>query len=272
MQQKKIFIIGSNGFIGNNFSNFMYEHKNVLLFNRENIQYLTQSNKICEARYSFENAVILFAAENNRFINNKIHKESNYLLEKLLKLSHGNLIYLSSNNVYGSSFDKIFNEKDEPNPLSKYSSLKLENENKVLIAGGTVLRLSNVIGNGMSSRTVISEIINSLKFSKSIKVRNFNDKRDYIYINDLCQILKKIIFRRKKGIFNVGSGEAFTVLELIKIILKISNLEKINYEQKNLNQKDTCIIMDISKLKDIYNIKCFTKIEKALKKILSEIK
>ena len=69
-------------------------------------------------------------------------------------------------------------------------------------------------------------------FGKKYNTIDGTGARDYIHIDDLITAhIKsiKIIKKKESDIINVGSGKAFTVLEIIKAFEKIKNY-KINYK------------------------------------------
>lgn len=269
MNSKHIFIAGSDGFIGKNIAKHFMDIKypNLTLLNRKNLP-LHYNGRASQIRQKCRNnGVVLFASENSIY-DYKLIDEGNKLLNCLTEESHGNIIYLSSSNVYGSCLKKNFSEISVPKPLTPYGKLKLIREKNVLVSGGTVLRLSNIIGNGMSSFNILSEIIFSLKNSNSVSVRNLNDVRDYLFVDDLKIIISKIILNTQPGIFNVGSGQLSSVLDMIKIVGKSINKRKYEIIDKSNDGKFSKISLDIDKVCSIYKIKNFTPINIAINKIL----
>ena len=70
-----------------------------------------------------------------------------------------------------------------------------------------------------------------------------NFKRDYLFIDDLIDLIIKILkyknFSHKHYVFNVGSGNAYSVLDFLKIITKLTKIKpkvvwgkKSNYWKK----------------------------------------
>ena len=98
-----------------------------------------------------------------------------------------------------------------------------------------------------------------------------NDIKDFLYIEDFCNLLIKIInFDTKFDIFNIASGKSITIKQVIKILTKTENLEKnkILYDLS----KPTMIpkrLIDISKVKKLFNFKPLISIEDGLKKTLN---
>ena len=116
-----------------------------------------------------------------------------------------------------------------------------------------VIRPFNVYGPGQSSDFLIPSIIDHVISRKKIKVKDLNPKRDYIYIDDLVDvIIDALNLESGLHIFNVGSGISYSVAEVIECIQKI--------EGTDLSVTSSCEIRsgeivetkaDISKAKEV---------------------
>ena len=110
--------------------------------------------------------------------------------------------------------------------------------------------------------------INSLKvFGKNYSTEDGTCVRDYIHVWDLCEAhyraYKKILRDRKSGVYNLGAGKGYSILEIIKITEKISG-KKINYVFSKKRKGDPPVLVaDYKKAKkelgwvpeaDIYDI------------------
>src|SRR5207249_744087 len=70
----------------------------------------------------------------------------------------------------------------------------------------TVLRLFNVYGKGQHKSFLIPTILEQVKCSEQIGVKDLTPKRDYVHINDVVgAILKAAEPRKGLNIFNIGS-------------------------------------------------------------------
>jgi nucleoside-diphosphate-sugar epimerase len=123
------------------------------------------------------------------------------------------IIYASSLNVLGGS--------------NAYTAMKIAHENVVLEKHGTVLRLSNVYGAGMSDSNVLSTIINQFKSnSEAVILNTLSPVRDYIYIQDVVSAFEAAIISKTARIFNVGTGVGTSVAELVELIREIFQSDK----------------------------------------------
>jgi len=80
-------------------------------------------------------------------------------------------------------------------------------------------RVFYVFGYPQRSGSLIPSIINAIKNNKNIKIRNLHAKNDYIYIEDLINII--IIFLKNNydtGIYNLGSGKLTSNYDIYKFI------------------------------------------------------
>ena len=86
----------------------------------------------------------------------------------------------------------------------------------------TILRPFNVFGPGQSEQFLIPSIINQARAGNVIRVKDLQPKRDYIYIEDLVDvIIKAIATPLDFDVFNIGTRVSYSVTELIDIIQHI---------------------------------------------------
>jgi len=85
-----------------------------------------------------------------------------------------------------------------------------------------ILRIHNVYGPRMGLKHVIPDLIH--KFSSgNMQVHGVSETRAFFYINDLNKILYEFVFNEKitsNLVYNVGSTNEISILELANIILK----------------------------------------------------
>lgn len=148
------------------------------------------------------------------------------------KLGCKRFVLASSRAVYGDARAVMgtpmpSREADKPDPISVYGSSKLAQEN-VLFAGfngvsKVVARLQNVYGPGQSSTNPYTGIIplfmNLAAAGQTIKV--FEDgkmSRDFVYIEDVIKAFETLVYGSDEGIYNVGTGEQTTILDVAETI------------------------------------------------------
>jgi glycosyltransferase involved in cell wall biosynthesis len=159
-------------------------------------------------------------------------------------------IFISSNTVYPVS-DLAMKESDAQfNFFEKYHivgwmkrfseivceiySKKIKNKMKTII-----IRPGNLYGPHDKFEPKKSKVIPSLISRISARQDPINvwgdgkDLKDFLYIEDFCNILVKIINRVNSfEIYNVASGKSVTIQKILKILIKIENLNnnKIYYD------------------------------------------
>lgn len=146
-------------------------------------------------------------------------------------------IFSSTSAVYENNKNKLFDESLNVNPDLIYSVTKYNAESicrsyaKNYGIDTIICRFFNVYGEHADIHRVmppfISYIAKEFYFNRSpILFNQTNAKRDYIYINDLIEILLLMIKSKEKyvgEIFNLCSGEGYSVPELLELYSNVSN-------------------------------------------------
>jgi len=120
-----------------------------------------------------------------------------------------------------------------------------------------VTRFGNIYGEGdLNFSRIIPGIMKSLVKSEELRVRSDGKYvRDYLYVKDVVRgylLLAENIEKVKGEVFNFGSDDTLTVIEVIKQVEKVLN-KKINYK-----------ILDTAKNEIPYQSLDYLKIKKAL--------
>lgn len=159
------------------------------------------------------------------------------------------IIFSSTSAVYeNNNFKEQFKEDIQVNPNLIYATTKYCAEQICKSYSNNygmdiiICRFFNVYGPHQDFKRkyppftsyLIREIINGIK---PTIYNTQNVKRDYIYVDDLIEILYRMIISNKKynsEIFNLCSGYGYSALEIANIIFKSLNKE-ISYEVGNPN-------------------------------------
>jgi nucleoside-diphosphate-sugar epimerase len=163
-------------------------------------------------------------------------------------------VYVSSSEVYGSACYTPMDENHPTVPQSTYSVSKLAAErvtytiHKEHELPVVIIRPFNSFGPNITQPYIIPEIISQLiDTNKEIKLGNINSRRDFTFVSDTARAV--IISLVAEGLIgetiNVGSGRAFTIKELVKLIADILS-------------KDVSIVIDPSRLRpsDVETLIC----------------
>lgn len=115
-----------------------------------------------------------------------------------------------------------------------------------------VLRLFNVYGPGQSDKFLIPIIVKQLmaKDTDRIVVQDIYPKRDYVYVDDVCEaILKSTQSAKCFQIYNVGSGESYSVKEVIDLLQDVAGTNKVIHSDNHVRPNEiNDVIADITKI------------------------
>lgn len=167
------------------------------------------------------------------------------VVEKLSERA-GVFIYASSGVVYGDAAVKPFCSDASVAPIDIYSRSKICNEALVLSMGGSVLRLSNLFGEGMSPNNVVSEIARQLGRSGALNVRDDSPVRDFLSVNAAADAIALLVQTPLPGIFNIGSGVGVSIRELALLALRSVGQQNREIVATHPSGRSSVNILDIS--------------------------
>ena len=202
--------------------------------------------------------------------------ENIFKISKKFKIK---IVYASSSSVYGDTKTIPINENHDKNPINPYGKTKVEKDNlatkfsneECSIIG---LRYFNVFGKGQTGTYagVITKFLDCLKNKTSpIIYGDGNQIRDFISVEDIATAnLQAMLSNTTNGFFNIGTGIPTTILELAKLMIKISNIdlqpvfEKPRIGDAKLSQAD------MSNTEKHLKWKAGIKLEDGLKELIKE--
>jgi UDP-glucose 4-epimerase len=185
------------------------------------------------------------------------------ILKMMKKYGCKNLIFASSAAVYGEPKKVPVKENDFKNPCNPYGKTKLQAEQLILKAKVNyfILRFFNVAGasktlqSGMlkTKPTLLIPVINKLISEKQKPIiygNQYNTKdgtcmRDYVHVEDLATVCAKavpLLLKNKSGIYNLGSGKGYSVLEVVKCACQINKV-KFDYILKPNRLGDPAVLV-----------------------------
>jgi len=257
---KKILITGGGGYLGSklaerivNSSSLIFlcdvkfnklakslceDHKNIELI-KVDLTKKEQVNEVC-AKIN-PDFIFHFASLLNRERDFSIYsslyevnvKGTLNLLEALLSIPYAGFYFSSSSEVYGGKNQSPFNEEQLPSPVSPYSLTKLMSENLIQTYSVmhqkpyTILRIFNFFGPGMGENFFINQLISTLRRDEVFQMTEGEQKRDFLYIDDLINIIIAIC-KSKRSIgesINICSGKGIMLKELAMEIAVMNNRE-----------------------------------------------
>ncbi|MGY5151483.1 MAG: NAD-dependent epimerase/dehydratase family protein [Candidatus Nitrosopumilus sp. bin_6a] len=152
------------------------------------------------------------------------------LLNKLLnETNFESFLYLSSTRIYQNASSTDERSDLLVNPLGEnnlYNISKIMGEaicNSSKKANVRIVRLSNVTGKNFNSNLFLPSIIQeSLKSKKVTLQTDLESEKDYVYIDDVLDILPKISLKGKDSIYNIASGKNITNEQIVKELQRIT--------------------------------------------------
>ena len=257
------------------------KNKNFIFYKIDINQY--EKLKKLYKKYLF-NYVFHFAAQAGvrySLINPKAYIENNIsgffnVLNLSLKFNIKRLFYASSSSVYGELNKFPLKENYILKPKNIYGLSKKINEemvNVLLLKSKTLcigLRFFTVYGEwGRPDMFMMKYLSATYNKSKVFYLNNYgNHFRDFTYIQDVCKILKKLIYSKFKHqhlILNICSNKFLKLTNIIKMIdnltLNKPKIKKIAMHKADLYKTHG----DNSLVKNITGIKKFTDISIGLK-------
>jgi UDP-glucose 4-epimerase len=261
---ERIVITGASGFIGSNVSKYL-ENKGFEI-TRVSRKPGDRILKVADYKDTPEGDFLIHLAESPIITveNEDTHNtEHNDLLLSLAEKSP-KIIYASSSAVYGSSNNKPNKISDSISPVDNYSKAKLANEKIVLTSNGIVLRLSNIFGKGMSSKNIFSDILSQIPNAGPLFIRNDKPVRDFLYINEVCEIIYCIIKNFKSGVCNAGSGTGISIGDLARLVLDLCNESDRSIKVTNPDAGFSINILDIGDTTAMYGWKPSMPLEKQI--------
>jgi dTDP-glucose 4,6-dehydratase len=288
----KLLITGGLGFIGSNFVRHMLkEHSGITITNLDAKTYAGNPENLNDiendSRYSFVlgnicepevvesvfshneiDTVVHFAAESH--VDRSIHDSTTFVTTNVLgtqtllnaALGHDckKFIHISTDEVYGSTVLGSFRESDLLNPSSPYSASKAASD---LLARAffithnlpiVVTRCTNNFGPYQYPEKLIPFFVTNLLQGKKVPVYGTGKNvRDWIYVLDHCRAIDFILHKGSTGeIYNIGSGNEKTNLEITHLILEILEADKSRIDfVKDRPGHDLRYSLDSSKLRGL---------------------
>ena len=265
---KKILITGGSGFIGSNFiRHILNKYKNYSIVNLDKLTYAgnpdnlkdVEKNKnyefvkgdICDEKIVGKlmdgcDYVVNFAAETH--VDRSIEDPSSFiktdvvgtynLLENVKKHSVKKFIQVSTDEVYGSIEKGQFKETDRLSPSSPYAASKASADMLALSYWTTykapivITRSSNNFGPYQYPEKLIPLFITNLVEGKKVPLYGDGlNVRDWIYVLDNCEAIDFVLHNGSLGeIYNIGSGNEKTNIEITKLILTELKKDKLFIE------------------------------------------
>ena len=204
-----------------------------------------------------------------------VNQSSTLNVLELARINSASVIYFSSY-LYGTPEYLPIDEKHPLKPHNPYAQSKIicekicEGYYRDFGVPVIIFRPFNIYGPCQNSSFLIPSIIEQLK-SGEIILKDPRPKRDFIHVSDIIHAVMLAIKLENSGLetFNLGSGNSYSVEEIVNLIVKYSGkrtVVKYTNEYRPGEVLDT--IADIKKITTKLNWSPSVNIEKGLNALL----
>lgn len=173
------------------------------------------------------------------------------------------IVFVSSGGtVYGSNTLSLLSENAATNPICSYGIVKLATEKYISMYSYShglqygILRLSNPYGPGHlldKPQGVINHFLKKMLMAEKLEVWGDGSiERDYIYITDVVEAIKKSIETQHPSLLlNIGTGIPTSINELISVLSsELGCIPEVEYSTSRSFDVQKSVL-DISAAKDL---------------------
>jgi nucleoside-diphosphate-sugar epimerase len=264
----KIHILGSDGFIGSNiFSLFKAEGKyDVVGYTPNECDLLSlRSAENALSKLEKDDVVVMISGITRLIDNSYDSMQKNIqMAENLCRVIGqkrvGRVVFFSTVDVYGLLDPGVrISEKLLPDPDDHYAISKITSEyilqrccshNYIPIA---VLRLSGIYGPNDNGKSTINKLVVSAMSGKVMLHGDGSNKRDFVHVRDIYNIIKRIIQTDRDITLNVATGKSYSIKEIVKMLGSLCP-EKFTVEHKEEKPAGPKRIVDM-----VYDISLLNK-------------
>jgi nucleoside-diphosphate-sugar epimerase len=286
--KSKIVILGHSGFIGTQLKKqLLRSNWEVTGLSLPNIDLTIQSDVIKLIPFFKPETIIIIAAAIKKQFGDtfETYLQNLKIIENICKLiqmhSVRRIIYLSSAAVYGEETENLnINESTLVNPTSYYGINKFmgerllakvcnENQYTTLVC----LRPPLIYGPNDQGKTYgPSGFVSAAFEGKPIRLwGDGSELREFMYIEDLCNVIEFLLKNEFEGELNVVSGNSYRFTDVIDILKK--KLINIEVYSKLRSKKLVNNTFNPKKIKELLPINFnFTDLESGIENILREQK
>ncbi len=224
-----ILVTGSSGYIGNNLIN---KYKHLYRFYTFSLQHSSME----DIDFNGIDSIVHCAALVHQSIEHSYEKYYEVNVQYPLSLAKKakengvkHFVFLSTIAVYGETYEYI-DENTKCMPSTYYGKSKLETEKKLQelsddIFSVSIIRLPMIYGANAPGN--IASLISIIQKTPLLPFDKINNKRTFLYIDNLLQVVELVLRTKQKGVFLIGDDDALSTTKLINLIATALNKKLI---------------------------------------------
>ena len=281
-QIRKILILGHTSFIGRHLMNLLKQRnpeieiigkstRDLDLTRKHQVKMLTNIIDL--------NTIVIMLSFNakqsgagiNDFVQNI--KMTENLCRLMEKHPPKRLVFFSSQVVYGeNTHNTNTTEKTKVDPTSYYGMAKFISErlfwktfDSLKQCSLLIVRIPRVYGPGANRNDYGPTMFtyNALKKDPITIWGDGLELRDYVFIDDLIDIVDNLLFNTFDGIVNIASGETYSFIDVLKTVESVCKCKvKVEYKQRTRSKVDH--VFNIDNLRTLIGDYKFTPLDEGI--------
>jgi nucleoside-diphosphate-sugar epimerase len=149
--------------------------------------------------------------------------------------------------------------------------MKHRHEDRVLAAGGVVLRMANLIGPGLHGASVLGEVLAQLDRPGPVRIRDGAPERDFLPVDDAARAVAAALQIDGPAVFNIASGRSLSVRTLVARLLAAAGQAERPVEETAPGGRRSVLRLDIADAAEALGWRPETSLDAALAALVSTV-
>lgn len=285
---KRIVILGATGFFGNRLNAFLSKTlpttETIGLGSQDIDLTKEESSKALASHFDQSTAVVMCSGIKSNYGNDQSTcianiKMADTLCEALATQPVRKVIFFSSIAVYGvDANNTAITESTEPILDTHYGLSKFTSERLIDLAVEKIkdcdaihVRTPTIIGahEKIRAATPSGFLTTYLSGDEVTLWGDGSDRREFIFADDLCKLIERLLNSNFSGIINTSSGEGLTYRDSLDAIEQLLGKSLIVHSRERTKEK-VDKVYSIERLRTLFPDFQFTPLKEALASILAE--
>lgn len=278
----KVLITGPNGFIGSFLTSHFKSKEGFTVvplssLDKKKLFEIPLAVEPCDAVIHLASKVFIPESWEDPYSFYQTNTQGTLNILEYCRQNKARMLFLSSV-VYSQPFSNPISENHKLGASNPYTHSKLLAEELCLFylknfgVDATILRPFNIYGPGQKKSFLIPTIVNQALNPniEQIKLQSTSSRRDYLFIEDLANLIEKVLLSPNPGVYNAASGQSFSVKEVVELILEVVGVHKpivVSSGVKRQNDPQE-VVADISKARMTFDWEPLCSLKDGIKKIV----